>query len=291
MAFDFELRFGGLIVFAFPEKTLDRGHALLVDSKMHRPSLAYHIDHLDPDANPTGDHLIAGVGGAPFLSRELKQEILTLQVEWAGEETPLDVLRTPDLEGFIEQGEGERGLDFLANLSKLEEERIVTPSADDFIDGIRENCLAESITESPITARFDFQNGSMSAGEITQVEWRQFQQNGLGSSAGSQELADKVSLHLRGVRSVTIASDRRPNIVFKNDSKVVASITNEPRHIHSNPAHANRLDHFLEHYRVVKWKNGSSPTDLRIPYLPEHTIGPRICPASVYALPETGDGQ
>jgi len=294
---NFELRMSGLVVLTFPDSAASMGHALLVRTEGHRPSLAYRLKPLKGGTPaPASDRLLTDPEGKLFASRELENEILTIQPSWPATQQGavsgdtslqgpgLKLHRASDVSPGARPNSDETVMEMAANLSAVET-RLVQPTKDDRDAGVLPECLAKKIADgSPVIARLDFRHGVLRAQEPVAVEWDEWD----GHPATEANLARFVTLSFEGLSELKIVSDKNDDLTFRANTApgdpVVVSLTSEPA------VDFKRTDDYVSHfhhlYQVARWIGDRPPERLRLPKISsKESVTDKICPSAAYALP------
>ncbi len=270
--FEFKIRIAGLVVWV-PTGDGTTGSLLAVRSPAgngahanhrHSAAFAYPLGGLVDTANePTSapDPLVADLQGETFARRELVDEILRIEPDWA--EDHAQPLTT-----------------HLPNLLSL-------TSLDGRAQGVSQGTLGSNLAGTSAIARLD-----LSAGELSEDPtatplpgpWqiRGSNQNPIGNYPTLPRLAPALELSFKGVRAVTVDSNKGQPLRF--NKAVTTSYTVEPTFDHG-PPNGNALPHFEQLYNVMTWPQGRPPHPLkpfRVPVTKPHVglsaVKGRACP-------------
>ncbi len=294
MPFSCQIHFRGLVVFAFDKASRNSpqaAKAFLTRSeageRFHRPLLAYYPVQLDSNEVPVApDPLQVAPDGSTTALRELKNEILTLDLNFAERQSPGLTInqgglrKPPDLNDAATFPEHRPCFDFVPNLAQADP-RMIQPVPNNGQEGILEQCLQSQIPRgAPITARLDFDQGDLRANANQVVSRWLFQtiENPAPTSPIDQPLAESAVLVINNLDSLRLRSTNGPDLVFRDDSDPIQiTLSNEEPMDFSGTL--GRGDDYSQLYKIFKWQSGRIPPvlDRLVPHETPKSIREQLC--------------
>lgn len=268
---NFTLFVTGLVVWSPVGET--RGAMIGVRSGVHAAHAHAHTSHAAHEATfvyetrrlaglgdqrvPAPDPLVAGPDGALFARRVLQDEILWLDPEYVDKPEPLTVKA-----------------EHLLKLGQI----------DSRFRRVREDCLrGHQLEGTPAVSRLDFDAGTLSVAEYARGgPWRVEGPDGAASRETITRVASILKLELKGLRSLTVHSNRNPALRFSGKANLAASYTVEPVRDFI-PADTDGFPHFESAFDVSMWSTEVRREDyceVRPVGTPGATVGDFACPPS-----------